>query len=192
GSTRRYPETIDRSTLPELQAAAKSLLERAGGHVVSAAEAQAWFGDGTRTTYLLDVRTPEEYAAGSLPGAVHAPGGQLIQATDQWIGIRNARVVLIDDGEMIRAPVVASWLRQLGCQACALEGGVRARVAAPAPARFTPPALPTIAPVALRPRLDGGTVRVLDLAPSMAYRQAHIPGAFWSTRPRIVRDAAAG
>ena len=71
------------------------------------------------------MRTPEEFAAGSLPGAVHAPGGQLIQATDQWVGVRNARIVLIDGGENVRAPVVASWLKQLGCDAYVLEGGVK-------------------------------------------------------------------
>ena len=43
--------------------------------------------DPARTTYLIDVRTSEEFAAGGLPGFVHAPGGQLVQATDQWIGV---------------------------------------------------------------------------------------------------------
>src|SRR5690606_9962968 len=93
---------------------------------VAAGEVAAWFGETDRTTYLCDVRTPEEFAAGSLPGAQHAPGGQLIQATDQWVGVRNARIVLIDGGENVRAPVVASWLLQLGCDACVLEGGVQA------------------------------------------------------------------
>src|SRR5207244_11366989 len=34
----------------------------------------------TRTLYLFDVRSPEEYAAGHLAGARSAPGGQLVQA----------------------------------------------------------------------------------------------------------------
>jgi rhodanese-related sulfurtransferase len=76
---------------------------------------------------LLDVRTPEEFSAGSIPGAAHAPGGQLVQATDQWVAVRNARLVLID-GEGVRAPVVASWLKQLGCDVYVLEGGRLRRV----------------------------------------------------------------
>ena len=38
---------------------------------------------GQRSLYLFDVRDPPEYAAGHVAGAVSAPGGQLVQATDQ-------------------------------------------------------------------------------------------------------------
>ncbi len=42
-----------------------------------------WQGEADRhTLYLLDVRDPAEFAAGHLPGARSAPGGQLVQATD--------------------------------------------------------------------------------------------------------------
>ena len=58
---------------------------------------QALQADAKRTVYLLDVRTPEEFAAGHLPGSLSAPGGQLIQATDIYLGVRHAIAVLIDD-----------------------------------------------------------------------------------------------
>jgi len=45
--------------------------------------------DPAGTTFLLDVRTAEDYAADHLAGARHAPGGQLLQATDRWIGVRE-------------------------------------------------------------------------------------------------------
>ena len=38
----------------------------------------------------LDVRDPAEYAKGHLKGFRHAAGGQLVQATDQYVGARNA------------------------------------------------------------------------------------------------------
>ena len=51
------------------------------------------------------------------PGTCRAPrctpGGQLVQATDAWLGTRNARVVLIDD-DGVRATMTASWLIQMG------------------------------------------------------------------------------
>jgi rhodanese-related sulfurtransferase len=186
---RRYPDRIDESLLPSQQAAAKKLMERFRIRTVQAAEVASWLQDTRRTTYLCDVRTPEEYDAGSIPGAVHAPGGQLIQATDQWIGVRNARVVLIDGGEMVRAPVVASWLAQLGCNVYVLEGGVKSGL------RGTPaaaPPLPDLQPMSaaeLGKAIETGTCTVIDLGASMNFRKAHIPGARWSTRVRLAVDA---
>src|SRR6476659_4061623 len=69
--------------------------------------------DPKRTTYIFDVRDPDEYASGHYPGAVSAPGGQLVQATDLYVGTLGARIVLSDDKE-VRALMTASWLRQMG------------------------------------------------------------------------------
>ncbi|KAJ5868269.1 hypothetical protein N7534_002822 [Penicillium rubens] len=73
-----------------------------------------------RTLYLLDVRDPEEYALGHPIGFSNAPGGQLVQATDEWVGVRGARIVLYDtDG--VRARMTASWLLQLGWEVYVFE-----------------------------------------------------------------------
>src|SRR6186713_1851494 len=69
--------------------------------------------DRSRTLYVFDVRDPTEYAAGHWPGAINAPGGQLVQATDQYAGALGARLVLVDDRE-VRALMTASWLKQMG------------------------------------------------------------------------------
>ena len=69
--------------------------------------------DDSRTLYVFDVRDPTEYEAGHLPGAMSAPGGQLVQATDQYAGTLGARIVWCDDNE-VRAVMTASWLKQMG------------------------------------------------------------------------------
>ena len=69
--------------------------------------------DESRTLYLFDVRDPAEYAAGHVAGALSAPGGQLVQATDQYAGTLGARIVCVDD-KQARAVMTASWLRQMG------------------------------------------------------------------------------
>src|SRR5262249_59092317 len=74
---------------------------------------ERWRADNARTLYLSDVRDPREYDAGHVPGAVSAPGGQLVQATDQYVGTLGARIVLSDPAE-VRAVMTASWLRQMG------------------------------------------------------------------------------
>jgi rhodanese-related sulfurtransferase len=116
----------------------------------------------------------------------------LIQATDHWIAVRNARIVLIDGGERVRAVMAASWLGQLGCDAFVLEDGVRARLKGPVAAEPVLPRLPAISPVELKRALEAGTCIALDLGPSMGFRKAHIPGSRWSIRSRlanVVREA---
>ena len=79
-----------------------------------------------RTLYVLDVRDPAEYRAGHRPGSISAPGGQLVQATDQWVGVRNARIVLVDDTG-VRARMAGAWLRQMGHRdVFVVEGGLDA------------------------------------------------------------------
>ncbi len=191
GATRSYPNQVRSREAAGLAARARTLAEKHGVPYVAAATAYGWLSDASRTTYFLDVRTVEEVAANGHPGFAHAPGGQLIQATDQWVGVKGARLVLIDD-ELVRAPVVAAWMRQLGHDACVLAGGI---VAAGAHfwRRRGPPDLPelrAVAPSEAGPEIANGAVQTIDLRPSMTFRKGHIAGADWSIRPRITAAAA--
>ncbi len=145
---------------------------------------------GERSLYLLDVRAPDEYRAGHLPGSFMAPGGQVVQGTDQWVGTKGARIVLIDD-TAVRATMTAHWLVQLnifevyvlvdGLKDIELETG------------DTPPnvlglegcAIEEWTPDEAESSLEQGGVTVLDVGHSMDYRQAHIDGAIWCCRPTI-------
>ncbi len=186
GSQRRYPAAPPASELAEARARSARLLQRAGLPALSATQAQQWLDDESRTTYLLDIRTAEEFAQGSIDGARHAPGGQLVQATDQYIGVRGSRVIVFDD-DGVRAPVVASWLYQLGYESAVLAHGVNAAIKASAPPRTLPAhALPV---------LDANLLRALyaqapdalriDLRESAEYARGHAEGAAWSIRPRL-------
>ena len=194
GADRLYADKGAGANVSGLAAQARRLAESRGVAFIAADAANRWLADASRTTYLIDVRTPEEFAASPVPGFAHAPGGQLIQATDLWVGVKGARLVLVD-AEDVRAPVVAAWLRQLGHEACVLEGGIAAaaklawqRAAAPPAA----PALKTMAPRDMAEALRTGAVQVVDLRPSMAYRKGHIPQAAWSNRPRVATAAGGG
>jgi rhodanese-related sulfurtransferase len=191
GADRRHPVTLDRARAATLSARARELAQARGAKFVAAAQAQSWLADRSRTTYLLDVRSPEEFAASPVPGFAHAPGGQLIQATDQWVGIKGARLVLLDEEE-VRAPVVAAWLRQLGHEAHVLAGGTAAahQMAWPAMTNPSPQALPdaiTAREVAVG--LHAGSVQLIDVRPGMTYRKGHIGQAQWSIRPRVAAIA---
>ncbi len=142
----------------------------------------------TRTIFLLDVRTPQEFAAGHLPGSVSTPGGQLVQAIDRWVGTRGARLVLVDDSGT-RAVMSAHWLKQMGWDVAVLENGLAGAALetgggmGPTPAS---PAVAAIAPAAAKQALDQGAAAIV-LGSSAAYRRAHPAGAVWAIRPRLDR-----
>lgn len=184
GSTRRYAEQVS-GDLTRQRLAARQLAERAGVVDVSADQVRGWADDAQRSLFLCDVRTAQEFAVGSLPGSQHTPGGQLIQSTDLYIGVRQARIVLVDsDG--VRAPIVASWLRQLGHEAYVLSGGIHSGLALPVlqPVAYEP--LPLISVQALALALND--VNLIDLRPSMVYRKGHIAGSQWSIRSLLKTD----
>ena len=163
---------------------ADHLVERFGISRIEPGIAGAMLGNPDRTTYLLDVRSDSEVRAGHVAAAVHAPGGQLVQATDRWIGVRRARLLLCDDGGL-RAPLAAFWLKQLGFDAAVvtIDENLRALAprVAPKPARL---AQSVTAARALR-RLVRSGARLLDLRSSLEHRRGHVAGAIWAIRPRF-------
>ncbi len=178
--------------------AAQAVADRFGVETIDIPTVEGWLQDPTRTTYLLDVRAPEEFLAGHIPGSIGAPGGQLVQATDEYVGVRNARLVLIDDTG-VRARMTASWLVQLGWpEVRVLDGGLDSVQLEEAPNRTRVPGManwPTVDAPTAKALIDndpgpdpkfGGGVGVLDLADSLTFRdKGHIPGAWWGVRARM-------
>ncbi|KAJ5162105.1 hypothetical protein N7492_007497 [Penicillium capsulatum] len=125
-----------------------------------------------RTLYLLDVRDPEEFAIQHPPNLTNSPGGQLVQATDEWVGVRGARVVLYDtDGAYVLEEDTtvphglevfreSEWHPQTSNSITAEE-------------------------------LEALEATVVDLARSPLYSKGHIPGAWFASGPELARDLKA-
>ncbi|WFU18251.1 rhodanese-like domain-containing protein [Bradyrhizobium sp. CB3481] len=186
GADRRHAIAPASAEIAALRERAETLAGRTGVRMVDAATAQQWLADTQRTTFLCDVRTPEEFAERSLPGAQHTPGGQLIQATDHYVGVQGARLILFD-GEGVRAPVVASWLVQMGWEAVVLREGIEARVRAGSAVPPPPAGLATLPVADLARALARGRVQLVDIRASTTFRAGHLEKARWSIRPRLDR-----
>ncbi|POA54317.1 MULTISPECIES: rhodanese-related sulfurtransferase [unclassified Pseudomonas] len=165
----------------QAQAAARAVADRADVARIDLAQWRRWQAEPQRTSYLFDVRSPEEFAAGHLPAARSTPGGQLVQETDHFASVRGARLVLVDD-DGVRANMSASWLAQMGWQVAVLDGlrgsdfSVRGAWQAPLP---DSPAVEEISPRTLADWLREPGTLVLDVTASANHVQRHIPGAWW-------------
>lgn len=176
--------------LERTQEAAERLSERFGVKRIDEATYRRFVAEaGERTLYRFDVRRKEEYVAGHLPGSHSAPGGQLVQALDRWVATRNARLVLIDAADAVRAAITASWLIQIGWgEVYVYTDGLKGPLESgpePAVVLGTVPEVPAIDALALAELLRRGEASVIDLDTSRAYRFGHIPGAHFAIRSRF-------
>jgi rhodanese-related sulfurtransferase len=187
GRTERFTVGVPKSLKLALERAS-AFADASGVRVIDAAQLAAFEADPSRSLYVLDVRDPPEFRAEHRAGSVNAPGGQLVQATDRWIGVRGARIVLLDDTGA-RARMSAAWLRLMGHRdVFVVAGGLSAVRAGGRPTPRIPElaGAPLIDVPGLMRLLDAGddTV-VVDVARSVDYRDGHIPGALWGIRTRL-------
>jgi rhodanese-related sulfurtransferase len=166
--------------------AARHVAQACGVEAIDRRKLDAWRGDEERTLYVFDVRDPAEYQAGHVAGAVCAPGGQLVQATDQYIGTLGARIVLTDELE-VRAAMTGSWLRQMGFTdvfVLAEAGSETGWPNIPVLKSDTRPEA-AIDCTALVELLARNAVTVVDLSLSRNYLSQHIRGAWFAIRTRF-------
>ncbi|WP_270937641.1 rhodanese-like domain-containing protein [Falsiroseomonas oryzae] len=187
GRADRYAEGTPPDAAESLARARRFAAEH-GAQRLDPAGLAALRADASRTTYVFDVRDPAEFAAGHLAGSRSAPGGQLVQATDAWVAVRHARLVLVDDTGT-RANMTAGWLRQLGgWEVFVLDGGLDGRLETALPPTL-PAGTPRVSVGELAALLAEGAASVVDLGRSVAFRAGHIPGAIWGVRTRLAAVA---
>jgi rhodanese-related sulfurtransferase len=190
GASRRAPGAVTDAHRAQAQADARRVADKASVRRI-ALDALHTLEAPERTLYRFDVRTPEEYEAGHLPGFANAPGGQLVQETDHQVPVRGARIVLADD-DSVRASMSASWLAQMGWEVYVPD-------AVPAASSFTEtgspaPVYPPIAaavaevePKALAALLAQPGTAVIDVTTSANYVKRHIPGAWYAIRAQLAQ-----
>ena len=199
---------------------ARAVAEEEGVRYVDAAEAHAIVQRATgETVYLMDVRTAEEYAAGHIPGFRWTPGGQAVQATDNYVAITHGTMLFIDD-DNVRASMTAQWFRQMGHpNVHVLDGGVsawrdaglpleagpdhetpeglvkaRTRLAEGSSPRAEPRGHVTAETLAMQ--VEAGGANVIFVGTSEEFARGHVPGSHWVPRgwlePRIGEYAPKG
>ncbi len=180
GASRRPGGTTESSRAWGLEAC-RNMASATGLDEIDDATLDDWLQDDSRTLYRFDVRSPEEHARGVLAGMTAIEGTQLVQQTDSWIAVRDARIVLGDDCGT-RSRFAGHWLRQMGFRDVHVLDTDQVL-----PVPSAPPDAPMVHPVDAT--ADGWTI--LDLSSSLQYMSCHPEGALWALRSRLAGCASA-
>jgi rhodanese-related sulfurtransferase len=191
GASRWPPAPSAASRARALDVATRLAAEDGTPLVSPDAVAERWSHRDRENVSMLDVRTREEYEAGHVPGSIWAPGGQAVQATDEYVAVRAGWLVLICDG-FGRSIMTAGWLKRMGFPHVAvLEGGVPAWERSGRPLETGPPAPAPFGYEAAQRVVDRvapgplGEDVVVSVDPSDVYQRGHLPGAIWIGRGRL-------
>lgn len=175
--------------LAAAQAHAREVAARYHVPFIDAAQLDEFRFDEERSTYIFDVRLPEDFNGGHRPDCLNAPGGQLVQATDTFVAVRGARIVLVDrDG--VQAVMSAHWLKQMGwTDVYVLENGLNGTLvsgkAAGAPLGLDALTASAVTPGELNDLIKAQAAEVIDVDASLKYRKGRIPGAWYALRSRF-------
>jgi rhodanese-related sulfurtransferase len=198
GQSRSYPPASDTNRLTAA-GDARTLADRTGVRRIDRAGLEQLGADRTRTTYLFDVRGPAEFRDGRLPGFRSAPGGQLVQETEQFAPVRGARIVLADsDG--VRANLTAHWLAQMNHEVYVVDGLHAADFNVTEAWTDELPPHPEVREIdteALAQWLAEAPEEtvLLDFTSGVNYQKRHIPGAWFALRselPAVVSKVSPG
>jgi rhodanese-related sulfurtransferase len=179
---------VSAAGLAKARAAAERVATLAKVRSIGTATLDKWQNEPSRNLFVFDVRTRDEFEAGHLRGSRWVQGVQLVQETDRYVGVRNCRIVVIDDSD-VRATMAASWLLQMGwpevttlrldkCGDRLVKGPAKGEIPnVSAATRISPHQLD----LARRSR----KTMVIDLALSPDFLKGHIPGAHFVIRSRL-------
>ena len=111
GKSKFFDKTPKSEKINELREKMVNLLENKV-EIIDFNQAQKLINDKNITTYVFDVRTNSNQK-NKLSKLRNVPGGQLVQATDKYIGVLKSHVIVFDDGDLVRAGMTALWLKKM-------------------------------------------------------------------------------
>ena len=160
-------------------------------------------------TYLIDVRSENEYENSHIPRSLNVPGGQSVQRTDDFVAVKNGRIIFVSN-QSARAVMAAYWYRQMGFRNVkVLEGGLEAWRGNGGPMESGVPQneplgfaaakklARALTPADVSSLLQSSSIDILHVGSSADFAARHLPGSQWISRgwlelklPSLVSDRA--
>jgi rhodanese-related sulfurtransferase len=145
-------------------------------------------------TYLIDVRSENEYEKSHIPGSLNVPGGQAVQRADDFVAVKNGRIIFVSN-QSARAVMAAYWYRQMGFRDVkVLQGGLEAWRDRGGPVKSGGSQNELLGFAAAKKvarmlvageassLLQSSSTSVLHVGSSADFAAAHLPGSKWISR----------
>lgn len=127
-----------------------------------------------RSLFVFDIRRTAQIVGSDVQ---LVPDGQLVMHYDTYVGVRRARVVLLDDAHLLRAATTSFWLNQLNdAEVFILRGSPVAALQTSEPTVCDES---SISPNELAAEMDRRPVAVIDVGSSFEFERCHVEGAYF-------------
>jgi rhodanese-related sulfurtransferase len=145
-------------------------------------------------TYLVDARSESEYEDSHVPASLNVPGGQAVQRADDFVAVKNGRIVFISN-QSARAVMAAYWYGQMGFRDVkVLQGGIEAwREHGGSMESGVPQNEPlgfaeakklarALTPKEANALVQRSSINIVHVGSSADFATAHLPGSKWISR----------
>ena len=170
----------------KLKSEISNLLDKNHIKVIDLPKVQDLIKDETRSTYIFNVKTnlsPEK----SVPGIRNVPGGQLVQATDNYVGVLKSRIILFDAGDLVRAGTTALWLKKMNFE-CYVFKGIETEINTLNIKNYIKFKNISVTHISLNDIKSSDTCIIFDIRKSIDYCKSRLKNSIWLNRSNLKQN----
>lgn len=142
--------------------------------------------DKTRSTYIFNVKTNLSSNI-SIHGIRNVPGGQLVQATDNYVGVLKSRIILFDEGDLVRAGTTALWLKKMNFE-CYVFKGIETEIKNLNIKDYTKFKVTSLNHISLNDLKEPNKCVIFDIRKSIDYCKTRLKNSIWLNRSNLKQN----
>jgi hypothetical protein len=164
----------------KLKSEISNLLDKNHIKVIDLPKVKDLIEDETRSTYIFNVKTNLSPIK-SVTGIRNVPGGQLVQATDNYVGVLKSRIILFDEGDLVRAGTTALWLKKMNFE-CYVFRGIETEINTLNIKNYIKLKNISVTHISLNDIKTSDTSIIFDIRKSIDYCKLRLKNSIWLNR----------
>lgn len=172
----------------KLKSEISNLLDKNHIKVIDLPKVKDLIEDETRSTYIFNVKTNLSPIK-SVTGIRNVPGGQLVQATDNYVGVLKSRIILFDEGDLVRAGTTALWLKKMNFE-CYVFRGIETEINTLNIKNYIKLKNISVTHISLNDIKTSDTSIIFDIRKSIDYCKSRLKNSIWLNRSALKQNTS--